>query len=270
MVRPDLVLKGGLRVEVLPGADAVALAAADHIAAQVRANPHLTVLVATGSTPMATYAELARRVEAGTLDLSGVTAVQLDEYLDLGPDDSRSLWGWMERSFVTPLKITRTIRFDPEADPELTCARYDEAVRALGGIDLAILGLGPNGHLGFNEPPSPAHAPTRRVVLTPASLESNRVYWDAEVPTHALTAGMEVILAARSTLLLVTGAAKHGALQHLLSGPPGPDFPASLLGGPEVTILTAQAAIGRSDHSGTEQTGTEDEDQPLSSPAERL
>lgn len=269
MVRPNFVLKGGLRVEVLPDADAVALAAADHIAAQVRANPHLTVLVATGSTPMATYAELARRVQAGTLDLSGVTAVQLDEYLGLGPDDPRSLWGWMERSFVTPLKITRTIRFGHRADPERTCARYDEAVQTSGGIDLALLGLGLNGHLGFNEPPSPADAPTRRVSLTPASLESNRAYWDAEVPTHALTAGMAMILAARSTLLLVTGASKRAALQRLLSGPPGPDFPASLLGGPEVTLLTDQAAIGQADHSATEQTATELQDYPLSSSTER-
>ena len=274
MVRPNFVLKGGLRVEVLPDADAVALAAADHIAAQVRANPHLTVLVATGSTPMATYAELVRRVQAGTLDLSGVRAVQLDEYLGLdslrlGPDDPRSLWGWMERSFVTPLKITRTIRFGHRTDPERTCARYDEAVQASGGIDLALLGLGLNGHLGFNEPPSPADAPTRWVSLTPASLESNRAYWDAEVPTHALTAGMAMILAARSTLLLVTGASKRAALQRLLSGPPGPDFPASLLGGPEVTILTDQAAIGQADHSATEQTETEPQDHPLSSSAER-
>jgi glucosamine-6-phosphate deaminase len=268
VVNRELRLKAGLRLRIEPDPAAVALAAADQISAQVRAHPELTVLVATGNTPMATYAELARRVQAGALDLSRVTAVQLDEYLGLGPDDPRSLWGWMERSFVEPLKITRTVRFDPEADPERTCARYDEAVRALGGIDLAILGLGPNGHLGFNEPPSPAHAPTRRVTLTPASLESNRVYWDAEVPTHALTAGMEVILAARSTLLLVTGASKQAGLRRVLSGPPGPDFPASLLDGPGVTVLADQAATPRM---ALEQTGheTDQGNNTLASRAER-
>ena len=268
MVNWELTRRGGLRLDVRPDSGAVALAAADLICTQVRANPELTVLVATGRTPMATYAELARRVQAGTLDLSRVTAVQLDEYLGVGPDDSRSLWRWMERSFVAPLNITRTVRFEPDADPERTCDRYDEAIRALGGIDLAILGLGPNGHLGFNEPPSPADAPTRRVLLTPASLESNRAYWDAEVPTHALTAGMDVILAARSTLLLVTGTSKRAPLQRLLSGPPGPDFPASLLDGPGVTVLADQAAVPQSAPDQTEHE-TDQQNKPLHSCAER-
>ena len=268
MVSRELTRKGGLRLDVRPDPGAVAVAAADLICTQVRANPELTVLVATGRTPMATYAELARRVQTGTLDMSRVTAVQLDEYLGVGPDDSRSLWRWMERSFLTPLKIARTVRFDPADDPERTCDRYDEEIRALGGIDLAILGLGPNGHLGFNEPPSPAHAPTRRVLLTPASLESNQAYWEAEVPTQALTAGMEVILAARSTLLLVTGTSKRVPLQRLLSGPPGPDFPASLLDGPSVTVLADQAAVPQSGPDHTEHE-TDQQNKSLHTRAER-
>lgn len=238
------MVRTGLTLQAQADAGAVARAAADHIAARVRARADLTVLVATGSTPMATYAELARRVQAGTLDLSRVTAVQLDEYQGLSDPDPRSLWAWMDRSFVAPLRITRTVRFDPRAAPQDTCRDYDAAVAAIGGIDLAILGLGLNGHLGFNEPPSPADAPTRTVTLTPASLESNRVYWDTDVPTQALTAGMEMILAARSTLLLVTGASKQAALGRLLTGPPSPDFPASLLSGEAVTVLADRAALG--------------------------
>jgi glucosamine-6-phosphate deaminase len=266
VVRADLSL-ADLSLEVQPDSQAVALAAADVFCAQVGVRPDLTVLVATGSTPMATYAELARRVRAGTLDLSRVTAVQLDEYLGLETEDPRSLWDWMQRSFVAPLGITRTVRFGQDSDTERTCAQYGEAVRALGGIDLAILGLGPNGHLGFNEPPSAADAPTRRVMLSPASLESNRAYWNAEVPTHALTAGMDVILAARRTLLLVTGPSKRAPLQRLLSGPPGPDFPASLLGGPGMTVLADQAATSRraaeqTDH-GTARKDAPDQDHEI-------
>ena len=136
-----------------------------------------------------------------------MVAVQLDEYLGVPESDPRSLWAWMKRSFVEPLGIGRTVRLD---DP----AQFEGEIRELGGLDLAILGLGPNGHLGFNEPPSPPDAPTRRLDLTPASLESNRAYWgDLPVPTQAVTAGMNVILAARQTLLLVSGAHKRTVLR---------------------------------------------------------
>ena len=248
MVRATVV-RAGLTLEAQQDAGAVARRAADLIAAEVQAKPELTVLVATGRTPLATYAELARRVQAGVLDLSRVTAVQLDEYLGLGDHDPRLLWSWMTRAFVAPLGITRTVRFDLGAAAERACTDHDAAVAALGGIDLAILGLGPNGHLGFNEPPSAADAPTRPVTLTPESLESNRAYWDAEVPRQALTVGMGMILAARRTLLLVTGAHKRGVLRRLLSGPQTPDLPASWLAGggvtgAGVTVLADQAALG--------------------------
>ena len=239
------MLRPGLNLMIFPDPSALAVAAADLIAAQVRARPELSVLVATGSTPMATYTELARRVQAGTLDMGRVTAVQLDEYLGLEQDDPRSLWGWMERSFVLPLGVARTLRLNAAgADLQRACADYDAALTALGGIDLAVLGLGPNGHLGFNEPPSPASAPTRAVDLTPGSRASNRSYWGQDVPGQALTAGMNVILAARTTLLLVTGAHKRGVLRRVLSGPQTPDLPASLLAGEGVSVLADRVALG--------------------------
>ncbi|MGY2893876.1 glucosamine-6-phosphate deaminase [Deinococcus sp. UYEF24] len=242
-------MRPGLTLLAAADAQALAIQAADLIAGRVQGNPELTVLVATGSTPMLTYAELARRVRAGTLDLSRVTAVQLDEYL--GPDslglddtDQRSLWGWMQRSFVQPLGITRTVRFRFRGDARQTCADYDAQVSALGGIDLTVLGLGPNGHLGFNEPPSGPDAPTRVITLSPESQVSNRVYWDREVPRQAVTAGMSVILAARASLLLVTGEHKRGVLRRVLDGPATPELPASLLGGADVTVLADAAALG--------------------------
>ena len=225
-------------LKIVPDAGQLAQAAADFISAQVKAKPDLSILVATGNTPMPTYAELARRVAAGTVDFSRVTAVQLDEYLNVSEEDPRSLWGWMRRSFVDPLNITRTVRLESPAQFEAEVAR-------LGGLDLAILGLGPNGHLGFNEPPSPPDAPTRTLALTPESLASNRAYWgDLEVPTGAITVGMHVILGARQTLLLVGGAHKRDILRATLAGPETPDVPASFLRRTALTVIADEAAWG--------------------------
>ncbi|WP_424952526.1 glucosamine-6-phosphate deaminase [Deinococcus sp.] len=240
-------MRPGLTLRAVPDPQALAMLAADLIAAQVRAKPELTMLVATGSTPMPTYAELGNRVQAGTLDLSRVTVVGLDEYLGLEPDDPRSLWDWTLRSVIGPLRIRRSVRFGASGDPGRACAEYDAQIAALGGIDLAILGLGPNGHLGFNEPPSAADAPTRVADLTPESLVSNRAYWGQDVPRRALTAGMTVILAARCALLLVSGEHKRGILHRVLEGPPTPEVPASLLGGPGVSVLADRAALGPED-----------------------
>jgi glucosamine-6-phosphate deaminase len=238
-----------LTVQAAPDAQALAVLAADLIAEQVQLKPDLKVLVASGSTPTLTYAELARRVRAGSLDFSRVTAVQLDEYLNLEPGDPRRLWSWTEREVLEPLGIRHTLRFAAGGDLQgagagQVCADYDAGIEALGGIDLAILGLGPNGHLGFNEPPSPADAPTRVVELSAESRVSNRAYWGRDVPERALTAGMSVILAARRTLLLVAGAHKQSVLRRVLDGPATPELPASLLNGPGVTVLADQAALG--------------------------
>lgn len=223
-------------LNVLPDPAKLAQSAADFICGRVQQNPELKVLVATGNTPMLTYAELARRATAGEVDFSRVTAFQLDEYADLAEGDPRSLWGWMERSFVRPLGITRVVRL---TDPAI----FEARVRELGGVDLAILGLGPNGHLGFNEPPSAANAPTRWLDLTPESLQSNQMYWEGQtVPTRAITAGMNVILAAREVLLLVTGEAKRDILHRALAGNPSPDLPASYLQHVNLTVLADEAA----------------------------
>ncbi|WP_034417894.1 glucosamine-6-phosphate deaminase [Deinococcus frigens] len=223
-------------LDIQPDAERLAAAAADYIATRVRAKPDLSILVATGNTPMPAYAELARRVAVGAVDFSRVTAVQLDEYLGVSGSDPRSLWGWMERSFVEPLGITRAVRLE---DP----AQFEAEIARLGGLDLAILGLGPNGHLGFNEPPSQPDAPTRTLELTPASLASNAAYWgELAVPTGAITAGMDVILAARACLLLVSGAHKRAILRAALEGPQTPAVPASFLRRTALTVIADGAA----------------------------
>jgi glucosamine-6-phosphate deaminase len=218
------------------------------VADLIAARPDASVVPATGDTPMGLYAELVEMRARGELDASRLRVFQLDEYLDVGPDDSRSLHGWLMRSFVLPLGIpganVMRLRGDVD-DVEAACAAYERAVEEAGGFDLAILGLGPNGHLGFNEPPSVPGAPTRLVDLTEASVESNARYWGGRhrVPRGAVTAGMARLLTARHVLLVVSGAHKSDILRRTLTGPPTPEVPASLLQqAADVTVLADQAA----------------------------
>ncbi len=244
MVRHDPAVEIAIEAD----AAAVARAAAAFIAAEIGRSPELSVLVATGGSPMATYAELAGMRARGELDALRVRAIQLDEYLDLPPGDARSLAGWMERSFTEPLGISRerAIRLEVAGDAEAGCRAFDAAVDAAGGIDLAVLGLGPNGHLGFNEPPSDVDAGTRVVALTPESIVSNASYWgEGNVPPRAATAGMRLIMQARRVLLIVTGERKRAILQRTLAEPPTPLVPASLLRLREgVTVICDRDAMG--------------------------
>ena len=231
--------------------DLMSHTAAELMAKAIQAKPTLTILVATGNTPIESYRQLAELTQTTGVDTSQIRAIQLDEYLGVGPDDPRSLYGWMDRAFLQPLAITndRIIRFDATSDdPDSAIATYDRMVDEAGGIDLAILGLGPNGHLGFNEPPSTPDAPTRIIELSPESIVSNSVYWsdDQIVPTHAFTAGMTTILEARQIVLLVSGAHKVNILRETIKGPATGTVPASLLQtvSDKVTILADDAAWG--------------------------
>lgn len=239
-----------MRVIVTDDHEAMSRTAADALAAAIAAKPDATVLVATGNTPMRLYEELADRRQRGQLDTSRLRAFQLDEYLGLAANDRRSLFGWMRRAFVEPLGIPagQVVRLAGDAaDPATACAAFDGAVAAAGGIEISILGLGPNGHLGFNEPPSAADAATRIVELTPESVESNGPYWGGtdEVPRRALTAGMNTLLAARQTLLVVSGAHKRNILDLAVTGPMTAEVPASFLQeAAGVTIFADRAAWG--------------------------
>jgi glucosamine-6-phosphate deaminase len=239
------------RIAIVDDGAALAARAARLIADAIAERPDAAIMVATGSTPMATYAELAELRRRGELDTSRVRAVQLDEYLGLtGDDDPRSLYGWMRRSFTQPLGIDdgRVLRLDVSGDAEAGCRAFDEAIDAGGGLDLAVLGLGPNGHLGFNEPPSEPGAPSRTIELTRESLASNAPYWGGleHTPRRAATAGMRVIMQARAVLLLVAGVHKREILARTLDGAPTPDVPSSLLRlrGDVTIVCDAAAAQG--------------------------
>jgi glucosamine-6-phosphate deaminase len=221
----------GIRITVADGADAFDRAAADTIAYSIEGRPRGAVVVATGRTPMGAYARLAE--DLSTDVTRGLRVFQLDEYVGTPPDDPRSLASWTRRSFVEPLGIdpSSVHWFDATAeDPPAECRRYERAVLDAGGFDLAVLGLGPNGHLGFNEPPSDPSSETRVVRLSEASLASNASYVPGTpVPSEAFTAGLDLLLAARRVVLVVAGSAKREIVHLALEGPVTEEVPASFL-----------------------------------------
>jgi glucosamine-6-phosphate deaminase len=228
--------------------EALSRAGADWLMEATKAKPDGAIVVATGDTPMGVYHELAERRSRDLIDTSHLLVFQLDAYLGLAPNDRRSLFGWTRRSFIEPLDIPEAniVRLAGDApDPWEACRAYDAAARKVGGFDISILGLGPNGHLGFNEPPAPPDAPTRIVDLTPESVASNARYWGGEeqVPRQALTCGMDLLLAACRTLLVVSGAHKYQILHRTVEGPQTSEVPASYLqSASNVTVLADRAA----------------------------
>jgi glucosamine-6-phosphate deaminase len=227
---------------------AMSRAAADWVAQQVKAKPDAVAVFPTGNSPVGLYEELARRHKAGAFDASRLHLFQLDEYLGLAADDPYSLYQWFYRAFVEPLDVPEgnLVRLAADApNIEQICYAYDEQIAAAGGFDFAVLGLGPNGHLGYNEPPANSDALTRIVTLTESSIEGAVGYFGsrARVPSQAVTLGMAPLLAARQILLIVNGAHKHDILRRSLTGPITPDAPASYLQKhPDLTVIADRAA----------------------------
>jgi glucosamine-6-phosphate deaminase len=172
---------------------------------------------------------------------------QLDEYLGVPPFDERSFYGWIKRTLLDPLHIPgeHVVRLRGDAsDPQEACREYDAAVEEAGAFDIAVLGLGRNGHLGFNEPPADPQSLTHVVELTEETRASNARYWDGRerIPGRAITCGMAHLLAARQVIVLVSGEQKQDILQRTLKGPVTPDVPASYLQASSSVIIIADAA----------------------------
>jgi len=211
------------------------------------------IVLPTGNTPLGLYRELAAKRFAKVL--SRARPIQLDEYHGIARDDWRSLGGWLHRDLLAPLGISpeAMLRFDPSAeDGDREAARVESAVASMG-IDIAILGLGPNGHIGMNEPGSDFASTTRLVTLTPETIHSNAVYWGGEdkVPHHGLTLGLGTLARARHTMLLVSGAQKAKILAAVLDGPISPRMPATYLRTiPGAMLIADRAALAVTRHQG--------------------
>ncbi|MDP6469376.1 MAG: glucosamine-6-phosphate deaminase [Pseudomonadales bacterium] len=255
-------IDGGIELLVADTYDDLSRKAAELVTEYLLDNPEPLTVLPTGDTPLGMYGEMVRAQQEGKASFTDSRFVQLDEYVGIDQEDDRNLYGWMTRVFLGPAGIgeSRTIRFDSAAQDTLAEAlRIEKAISQTSGIGLQILGLGPNGHLGFNEPGSAFDSRTRVVDLTPASIESNARYWGSSqrVPQKAFTLGLGILSSARKTILLVSEARKAEILARVLEGPVGSGIPATILRQMEnVTVIAdGQAASKLKKIKGIQQLG---------------
>jgi glucosamine-6-phosphate deaminase len=224
-----------LRLRVFSSAESLARALARDVARAMAARPSIVLGLPTGRTPIPLYRELVRLHRAGRADFSGATTFNLDEFAGLAGDDPHSYHAFMRRHLFDGVNLSRRrIQFLNGAarDAARECARYERAIARAGGIDLQILGLGANGHIGFNEPARALVARTHCARLKPATRRANAALFGnriAAVPREALSMGMATILYGRRIVLLATGAAKARCVQRMIEGPVTPRLPGSFL-----------------------------------------
>ena len=237
-----------MEVIIKPTAHEASLYAARMMASVVRRNCHATLGLATGSTPLGVYSELGRIHREEGLDFSGVTTFNLDEYVGIAPAHPASYHRYMEEHFLGQVNVPRSKMHLPDGmavDFPACCAAYEAAIRATGGIDLQLLGLGQDGHIGFNEPGSSLASRTRLKTLTAKTLEANRPFFGPgeNVPLHVITMGVGTIMEARTCLLLAFGEAKAEAVAGMVEGPITAMCPASILQmHPHVIVLVDESA----------------------------
>lgn len=225
----------GLRLRVFRTADTLARALALDVAQRLAEDPGLVLGLPTGRTPIPFYREIVRLHRAGRADFSRATTFNLDEFLGLGPRDPRSYRAFMQRHLFGQVNLSpRSIHALNGAtrDVEQECLRYERAIGRAGGIDLQILGLGMNGHIGLNEPAAALVARTHRASLTPATRRANAAFFDnraSTVPREALSMGVGTIFSAARIVLLASGAAKARCVQRMVEGPVTTRLPASFL-----------------------------------------
>ncbi|MDR7079994.1 glucosamine-6-phosphate deaminase [Neobacillus niacini] len=212
----------------------MSLEAGKIIVEKIRSNPAITLGLATGSTPKGVYEYLIHDCVANGTTYREAKTVNLDEYIGLPAKDSNSYHYFMSQSLFNHLDINEDHTHIPNgtaANLEQECLRYEELINELGGVDLQILGIGQNGHIGFNEPGTPFSSRTHLVTLAQNTREANSRFFNSidEVPTHAITMGIASILESKEILLLVSGGNKAEALLKLINGEISEDFPASAL-----------------------------------------
>jgi glucosamine-6-phosphate deaminase len=223
-----------MEVIVLPSASQVGETAATIIADVVNTKPTAVLGLATGSSPLGIYAALADRVARGELDFSETSGFALDEYVGIPADHPQSYASVIKNEVVEPLRMNPAKVRVPDgraADLVAACARYEDGIRAAGGIDIQILGVGANGHIGFNEPTSSFASRTRVKTLAPKTVADNARFFDSpeQVPVHCLTQGLGTIMDARQTILVAQGVGKAAAIAALVEGPVSSMWPGSIL-----------------------------------------
>ena len=223
--------------------------AASIIASQITLKPDCVLGLATGSTPIGTYKNLVEAYQNGDLDFSQVKSVNLDEYRGLPKENDQSYYYFMHDNLFKHVNIDAANTFLPdgtEADSEKACKEYEEIIGKVGGQDLQLLGLGHNGHIGFNEPNEEFDKLTHCVDLTESTIEANKRFFASadDVPKQAYTMGIGTIMKAKKILVVVSGNDKAKIVKEAFFGPITPQVPASILQfHPDVTIVADEAAL---------------------------
>lgn len=221
------------------------------IASLVTLKPDCVLGLATGSTPIGTYKELIAKYESGDLDFSEVRTANLDEYRGLARDNDQSYYYFMHENLFKHVNVKEENTNIPDGsvpDAEKEGQRYDQIIRDLGGVDLQLLGLGHNGHIGFNEPADEFPKGTHCVDLQESTIEANKRFFASidDVPRQAYTMGIGTIMNAKKVLLIVSGADKAEILAKVLTGPVTPQVPASILQmHPDVVVVADEAALSK-------------------------
>ena len=225
--------------------------AAEIIAQQVKDKPNCVLGLATGSSPVGTYKKLIEWYEKGELDFSNVSSVNLDEYRGLSGDNDQSYRYFMNTNLFDHINIDKARTNVPnglEPDAEKACKDYDAVIEAAGGIDLQLLGLGHNGHIGFNEPADIFVKTTQCVDLQESTIEANKRFFASidDVPRQAYTMGIQSIMMAKKVVVVVAGADKADIVAKAFTGPVTPQVPASILQmHQDVTIVGDEAAFAK-------------------------
>lgn len=242
-----------MRVIICETYDEISKEAAKLVAGQVYLKPDCVIGLATGSTPVGMYNELAKLYKNGEIDFAKVATFNLDEYYPISADNDQSYHYFMQENLFGNINVKpENIHIlDGEAEnPELECAEFDKKIDAAGGIDLQILGIGRNGHIGFNEPDESLITGTHVTGLTESTIEANARFFarKEDVPTKALTMGIASILKAKTIILLANGKEKHEAVSQLLNDKINTQVPATMLKlHPDVVLICDREAYGNVD-----------------------
>ena len=222
-----------MRARVFPDYEAMSAAAADVVAQTLGEEPSAVLMLPTGITPLGMYRQLVEMLNSGGLSFADATFFNLDEYIGLAPDHRASYHVYMKENFYGLIDADPARVFVPDGaapDPEAECERYEAAIRGAGGVEVCVLGIGRNGHIGFNEPGAPFDSRTRVVELSESTRKVNAADFEADrAPERAITVGMATIFEAREVLLLASGTNKAGAVAAAVEGDASESVPASML-----------------------------------------
>ncbi len=220
-------------IRILKTADEIGIEAAKLFTDAVKEKPDCVLGLATGATPVPTYKNIIKTFESGEVSFAGVKTYNLDEYCALPKNDKNSYYTFMHKQLFDSLDIKEeNVHFlDGNAsDTEKECERYDAEIINGGGIDLQLLGIGNNAHIGFNEPSGKFTEGSFKIKLTESTINANKIYFtDSEMPHYALTMGIGMIMRAKKIVLIATGVKKAEAVKNMIEGPVTPEVPASVL-----------------------------------------